>query len=310
MKQLITLIAIIAISFMASAQNKPLVTLSHEGQLTFFDSVSAFEDAVEAAVHGDIIYLSEGNFGSSKQSMTISDKKISIIGCGYNSHIIPDITFEFTSATTLSDPLLDGVRLEKIHFVTNSSSEPLEQVEIKKCKIAEFIVSSYINNILLDRCYIESFSGSSNKNIQLYNCKINKFNGNYCELVNNCNIYNYNSSASYVTNSIVRDVNNNLSSGILENCIVFGGKIHDTALRNCYDLTNIVQNVLDDNLECTIEDMSPYVGTDGTVVGIYGGEWMPFSETPSVPTVDSSKSSVVYDKENNKLNVTITVATN
>lgn len=310
MKQLITLVALIAISLVASAQNKPLVTLSHEGQLTFFDSVSAFEDAIDAAVHGDIIYLSEGNFGSSKQSMTISDKKISIIGCGYNSHIIPDITFKFSSAMTLSEPLLDGVRLEEIRFYTNSSSEPLEQVEIKKCKIAKFIVSSYINNILLDRCYIESFTGSTNTNIQLYNCKINKFYGYNCELVNNCNIYDYQNSASYVTNSILRGGTAYSSSAIFENCIVFGETLNRNTYRNCYDLTNSVQNVLDDNIECTIEDMSPYVGTDGTVVGIYGGEWMPFSETPSVPTVDSSKSSVVYDKENNKLNVTITVATN
>lgn len=308
MKQLITLIAIIAISFMASAQNKPLVTLSHEGQLTFFDSVSAFEDAIDAAVHGDIIYLSEGNFGSSKQSMTISDKKISIIGCGYNSHIIPNLTFSFSSEITLSDPLLDGVRLETINFSGNSKS--IDQVEIKKCKIGTIYTGSYTNNILLDRCYIEYYSNTDDKNIQIYNCKINKFNGYYCELVNNCNIYNYQNSASYVINSILRGGTSYSSSAIFENCIVFGETLNRNTYRNCYDLTNSVQNVLDDNIECTIEDMSPYVGTDGTVVGIYGGEWMPFSETPSVPTVDSSKSSVVYDKENNKLNVTITVATN
>ena len=68
--------------------------------------------------------------------------------------------------------------------------------------------------------------------------------------------------------------------------------------------------LFDDKLDCTINlEEKGYFGEDGTVVGVYGGEF-PYSETPTVPTVDSAKSSVEYDKDGNKLNVTITVAPN
>ena len=67
---------------------------------------------------------------------------------------------------------------------------------------------------------------------------------------------------------------------------------------------------MDDNLECTLDLVSlGYLDENGTQVGVYGGDF-PFSETPSVPTVDSAKSSVVYDSEANQLKVTISVAPN
>lgn len=309
MKRIPTLIASLLLFILgATAQTRPLVTLSHEGQLTFFDKVSAFEDAVAAAVDGDVIYLSEGKFGASQQSLTISNKKISIIGCGYNSHIIPDINIEFSDSATLTAPLFDGVRLENLSF----NSALIDQVEIKKCKINEVSVG-WTNNTTLDRCNIGTFVGQDNKNIKIYNCKISRLQSTRCEIVENCNInaiYDY--SPFYITNSIIEQFTSTPESGIYENCLI-GNKagMGSNDLRNCYDMSSTGNtDVLDDNLECTIEDMSPYVGVDGTVVGVYGGQWFPYSETPSVPTVDSANSSVEYDKDTNKLNVTITVAPN
>lgn len=315
MKKIISILAAIIMVAIASAQTKPLATLSHNGELTFFDQVSALEDAIEASVDGDIIYLSDGKFGASRQSLTITSKKISIIGNGYNSHILPDIIFDFKSAVsdTLTAPLLDGVRLEELSFRNSINSKPVNQVEIKKCKIDK-ISLSYTNNVRLDRCNINTFNGTSNLNVQVYNSKIGRFEGTKCEIVENCNIDNiHNYSPSYITNSIINRFTNTPSGGIYENCLIGNNAELSTSndLRNCYDMTDTENTaVLDENLECTIENMDPYTGIDGTVVGIYGGQWFPFSETPSVPTVDATKSSVVYDKENNKLNVTITVAPN
>lgn len=317
MKRIVTIIAAITmlVSGMA-AQTRALATLSHEGQLTFFDKVSALEDAIEAAVDGDIIYLSDGKFGASQQSITIQNKKISIVGNGYNSHIVPNVKFNFAleeSLLTLTAPLLDGVRLEKLEFANTQNNKSIQNVEIKKCMINE-ISTSYADNIIIDRCKISYYNGSSYKNVSVYNSKIDTFGSVNCEIVENCNIKTIKSySPSYITNSLIENFDNGPSKGIYENCIIVNSTESLTSInefRNCYDLSSELESILDDNLECTISDMSPYVGIDGTVVGIYGGEWFPYSETPSVPTVDSAKSSVEYDKDNNQLKVTITVAPN
>ena len=311
MKRVLSLI--VSITFFAltlPAQTRALVTLSHEGQLKFFDNISAFEDAVTAAKDGDIIYLSEGKFGASKSSFEI-DKNISIVGCGYKSHIIPSIRFYNSSglAIAFTMPIFDGVRLEKLTF---NASYDFRQIEIKKCKIDKFN-SEHATDIRLDRCNIGTFNGYSNKNVQLTNCKISKFIGTECEFMENCNIKEFaNYSPAFISNSIIEGFSSNHSKGIYENCMIVDktNAISTNDYRNCYSPAEGTTSVLDDDLECTIEDMSPYVGTDGTVIGVYGGQWFPYSETPSVPTVDSANSSVEYDKETNKLNVTITVAPN
>lgn len=312
MKRILSLIVFsILFTLTSIAQTRPLVTLSHEGQLTFFDNVSAFEDAVNAAVDGDIIYLSEGNFGASKSSFDIKEKNISIIGCGYKSHIIPNIRIYNTAskAIAFTMPIFDGVRLEELTFY---APYYYTQVEIKKCKIDKFSCD-FASDIRLDRCNIGTFNGSSNKDVQLTNCKISKFVGSECEIMENCNIKEFsNYSPSFISNSIIEGFSSNHSKGIYENCMIVDktNAISTNDYRNCYTPAEGTTSVLDDDLECTIEDMSPYVGTDGTVIGVYGGQWFPYSETPSVPTVDSANSSVEYDKETNKLNVTITVAPN
>lgn len=316
MKRILAIIAAVTmISVGMTAQTRALATLSHEGQLTFFDKVSAFEDAVEAAVDGDIIYLSDGKFGASQQSITIQNKKISIVGNGYNSHIICDVKFDFMSDQSeiiLSAPLFDGVRLEILEFGDSYGNRSVQNVEIRKCMISEF-KSMYADNILLDRCRISTYNGdASNANIRLCNCKIGSLGGRNCEIIENCNINDITSDPSYVVNSIITRPRHTTSSITYENCI-FGtsDSAPNSEIRNCYDLGGIYSSgILDENLECNISDMSSYIGTDGTVVGIYGGEWFPYSETPSVPTVDSANSSVEYDKENNQLKVTITVAPN
>ena len=48
-----------------------------------------------------------------------------------------------------------------------------------------------------------------------------------------------------------------------------------------------------------------YLGTDGTVVGIYGGE-TPYTLEPTVPKVTDSN--LQLDMENKKLNVNLTVS--
>ncbi|MDE6510749.1 MAG: hypothetical protein K2L00_01450, partial [Muribaculaceae bacterium] len=78
---------------------------------------------------------------------------------------------------------------------------------------------------------------------------------------------------------------------------------------DCY-FENPENGLLDDDLNVTIDlQAKGYLGKDGKIIGAYGGE-DPFSEYPSVPTIDSANSSVEFDSEVNELNVTITLLPN
>lgn len=297
-----------------SAQTRNLVILSHGDLLTFFDNVTALEDAIEIAVDGDIIYLGEGKFGVSKQLLVIENKKISIVGCGYKSHIIPIIEIRLDGEDRiLSKPLFEGVRLKLIKFSTDQYAYPIKNVEIKKCYIDSFNLSefgdgNFVRGILLDRCYIGEYSvdGGGYNRVHICNSKIKKFKGEFHDSVENCNIGEIEGgSPSYISNSIINRFskysNPTDRESIYENCLIgrISGEGSDKLL-NCYDMPDNVQDLLDENLECIIEDMTPYLGTDGTMIGIYGGQWLPFTDTPIVYSVD-------LNNEDSLLNVKITV---
>ena len=57
-------------------------------------------------------------------------------------------------------------------------------------------------------------------------------------------------------------------------------------------------------MDCVLDNLSDYVGNDGKVVGITGGD-NPYTLTPSVPHV--SAHSIEVDAVNQKLNVTLTI---
>ena len=83
--------------------------------------------------------------------------------------------------------------------------------------------------------------------------------------------------------------------------------------QECYTLTleEGDANLLNDTIECKFSEAEllekGYVGTDGTVVGIFGGS-IPFTLAPSMPRV--TEHSIVVDADKKKLNVTLKVTAN
>ena len=331
MKRFFTLIAIISITLVAMAQ-RPLVTLSHDGELSFFSSLSAFEEALDAAQNGDIIYLSEGNFTSNANVIDI-EKKVSIVGCGYKSHILANIQVDLRSNPTddsIQSPMFDGVRLQKLTFYNHSDSRKnLKNVEIRKSWIRELNHGGFAgNDFKIDRCRIEiaEFDGANSNNTYVSNSKIGEIigaSGGHAINVINCNI----GKAHYCPRSVISSIigggtgyTTGINGGLLSTGThsIYNSWLPDIDIlynkdnfyiENCY-FEYPEGGLLDENYEATVDLLEKgYLGEDGTVVGIYGGEF-PFSETPSVPTVDSTNSKVEFDAENNKLNVTITVAPN
>lgn len=332
MKRFFTMIVAVCAFFAASAQ-RPLVTLSHEGNLSFFSTLSAFEDAVESASDGDIIYLSEGQFTTMADTVTIN-KRLSIQGCGYKSRVMCHLMMDMrnTTADELDIPLFDGVRLRNLTFADDSiSRNKTHNAEIRKCYIEEVIWSGYAaKNMIFDRCWIKSFrgDGASKSNVTLQNSKIEVFphykNGGYINdygvsylTVINCNIRKLYYLPKVTISSILGELSTsdiyyfwgeNSTKPALYNTLTFRSLPDSAISEGCYINQDFT---LKDNCEVD-EDIlktNNWIGQDGTVVGVYGGEF-PFTENPSIPTVDSANSSVEYDAESNKLNVTITVLPN
>lgn len=321
MKRIFLLIALVGMMAVGvSAQSCSLATLSHDGELTFFDKLSCFEDALEAAQPGDIIYLSSGTFGTDINKTIDIKKPIRIIGNGYDSHIVSNLRLYRESGDTLtwtyssSAPFCDGVRLERLSFDAYST-QGFDQVEITASRIKELSnTTTYAKNLIVDRCLIEKYQSSSStgKNTEFRNSKIKVLDARQNEMAVNCNIDSVYSKPGFIKSSIIRTINFGSPSCRFENCLV--GNNDDatqsyTDLENCYDLTGTDTKVLDDNMEAVVDlQQNGYFGTDGTVVGIYGGDWLPYSESPTVPAVKASASSVKYDPEKNQLDVNITVA--
>ncbi len=324
MKRIFTLIAVLGIVVTAMAQ-RPLVTLSHNGELSFFTSLSAFTEAIDSAQNGDIIYLSEGNFAVTNGSLTLR-KRLSIIGCGYKSHILADIDIYLEEQHLMDAPMFDGVRLHKLSFWSNPDGrDRLGNVEIRKSWIQTLSYPDFAgNNLMVDRCYIEEVThGGSGNNITYQNSKIGKLGDNYstayyCAIIN-CNIGNAYCPPMTSTDSIIGKLEEatygSNKSNLFNTCMPISKKSSSDNVNyyGCHFVESLEDgstNILDDNLECMLDLVSlGYLDENGRQIGVYGGEF-PFSETPSVPTVDSAKSSVVYDSEANQLKVTISVAPN
>jgi hypothetical protein len=139
----------------------------------------------------------------------------------------------------------------------------------------------------------------------------------------NCNIsslYALYFSGTIINSIIYRSVNSSgntgyeasqISSTVLLNTLYTPYVSFSTSSvkQNCYDKKSNYSSYLSSTCDC-IESTSTqqsygYLGTDGTVVGIYGGK-TPYTLVPSVPKVTSSD--LQLDNENKILNVKLTVS--
>ena len=90
-----------------------------------------------------------------------------------------------------------------------------------------------------------------------------------------------------------------LYSSVLLNSCCYNGRIGSSSVtQNCYPEVNLES-------DASYLQSQGYLGTDGTIVGIYGGE-TPYTLEPTVPKVTDSN--LQLDMENKKLNVNLTVS--
>ena len=180
MKRLAFLIATFVLTIsQVSAQNSSnngTITLSHNGNETTF-AYNKMGDAVEAAVDGDTIYLSAGEFEGDFRLT----KRIAFIGSGadgsngtgtYTRYYSGNIVVNMPENTKLTARLFDGIYFDN-SFTFQTA---IDNVIIRKCHTpCSFNINASMNSIYFDRCYIECASNMISNNIKKLvarNCQV------------------------------------------------------------------------------------------------------------------------------------------
>ena len=184
---------------------------------------------------------------------------------------------------------------------------------IEKCEIGVMTFGDTIDNLYIDRSSVTGTLAlsSSIKGMTVINSKLHVVSANSGATSNttfvNCefNQLYTNNFAATIVNSIIYYSNGTINSSVLLNTLLRSGNVSvgtSSVTQGCYyDTSSGFSN-------SKLQEKG-YLGTDGTVVGIYGGS-TPYSDakkfTPSTPKVTSSKLNL--DAEKKELNVNLTVS--
>ena len=301
MKTIFTLLAI-TISISLFAQRVAILNGSSGAQA--FDSPTPFEDAYNAAVDGDTIYLPGGNMSVPSPF----EKSLLIYGAGYH----PDST-QATMKTAVSGNIsiredASNSHFEGIEFLNNvgtPTNEPITNVVFKRCKFNGLLSyngsaltasnNSFMECIFLNYISIQNSSNTSFHN-NIFESDIRYAKGAF--FTNNIFLMNTSASSSLFRNCDYNAIQNNVF-------VSNHGNIISTAPSN-YCTGNMVYNNLfvaenpnyggnpifgsnytDVNQgdifinqsghshnfqhDYNLQDPSTYLGNDNDEVGIYGG---------------------------------------
>ena len=330
-KLFLSFVAVLIGSMTANAATYNKALLQHNDEVTPFDA-DKIQDAVDAAVDGDIIYLSEGTF----KSFNVT-KMITVRGVGETSVVNGNVTINIPNTPTLTNPVLETLFVNGSVTVNSALSNLLFRQckinsslsltkttnggKIEKCQIGSVSFSGTIRDLIIDRCRISGFTLSSSiQSMTVVNTYINALNAN-SDATNNTNFVNCNlyfNDPSYFSGTIINSIvshtgqsNKALKSTELINSLIvlWSNPNYTYSLslgsscftENCYTVNSTDTDV------ASLQD-NGYLGTDGKVVGIYGGD-NPYDDNMLVAKVPKVTSSDLdLDLEQKKLNVTLTVS--
>lgn len=335
-KLFLSFVAVLIGSMTANAATYNKALLQHNDEVTPFDA-NKVQDAVDAAVDGDIIYLSEGTF----KSFNVT-KMITVRGVGETSVVNGNVTINIPNTPTLTNPVLETLAVNGSVTVSSAISnllfrqckissslsltKTLSGGKIEKCQIGSVSFSGTIRDLIIDRCKItSSFTLSSSiQGMTVFNTNIYNLSAN--DVTNNTNFINCNlcfSNTDYFSGTIINSIVYHDSS--YSKTINSTDFINTLIKSSYYDTSNWLTYYLSLGSSCFTQDCyfvstssldtdpsnlqsNGYLGTDGKVVGIYGGD-NPYDKNmlvAKVPKVTSSDLEV--DLEQKKLNVTLTVS--
>ena len=312
-KNLLMLVVILLTALMANAETSQSVvaSLNHEGTVTTFMGGNGLRDALNAAVDGDAIVLSQGTFNAADIT-----KAITLRGAGTSTLSLPDAKIDPVATTYITGDMsinipategkltIEGCRFNNDVYFTKAPAVDVFKTHMYNIRsISKDVASINFVHCLLYRnsyYYNEINEHTTMVNTVAYfdyfNPCINALN---CMLIGNrYNTFSHNSSASgggQLYNCIFMlesDPGNTYRVELSSNCVAYKSIACLKASFNRWDLfkdffrycgngTNQVINGVtmfnaEDNVPSypfilTEEAQQTYLGNDGTQVGIHGG---------------------------------------
>ena len=299
-KILLSVVCLVMVGIQSVQAQVAIAALHHNDSVKIY-SASGLQSAIDDAVAGDTIYLSEGIFGG----FTVT-KPIVIIGAGQTTNISSSVTIGKSGNT-----IEDGLLLSGLNFIQNVSfSGTVSGVRISQCNIAGYCDmnngSSTFDNIEILMSKINTLQlANAVKGLTIVASKVSDVSGDGADegsvTILNCNIKNA-SNSSGPNNNYVNCILETAISGVYQNCL-YNKTYANPVFYNCYQNSDFT---LDDDLNCSLTDdelkTAGYVGPDNTWVGINGGE-VKFSLV--MPVVQVTEHSVEVDQAERKLKVSL-----
>ncbi len=298
---ILALLALVLCGARAVAQSSLMATLSHDGQISTFYGASALQQAHAAADHGDVITLSSGSFAG----VDIT-KAVTIRGAGMEVdtvHAIEPTVITEDFNIDIADSVTNILTMEGVYNNQEIRVGHLKNAMFLKCRFNRFAPqytndASSLKDLNFINCRVaDELVGYDNTSASMINCVLNE-------------VYMQNGYYSF-NNSIILSTFNYVSNSEFKNCIIVDRDAHNSntyynnlfitddnnALNNIPNTTNVRVPKNDEriaNLLGDYSDSNPYTlteeaknilkGTDGTEVGIYGGN-IPYDATPTNPRI-------------------------
>ena len=284
--------------FAASAQAQVLMATLQHGEETkvYYNGAESLGSALNDAVTGDIITLSSGSFNAKE-----INKAVKIVGAGYITDerrglVLTRISGDFTIQIADGDATklhIEGIQNTK----TVSIKGEIKGFNIRRCEFWSVnMTAAASTNCNFMQCNIRGyFSPDANgTNLYMKNCQIKNVKSNS------------DTASLIVENRYIADANTYNPTLIARNTCFRGcSRSQSCYYTNCFWLDNLSPsgNAIQTNCwtehsgdvpdrinsnTLTDEEAAKYVGTDGTIIGIWGGEesWV---DVPAVPQVVSAE---------------------
>ena len=319
MKKLFLSLVALVMATMSYAQTKLVATLSQGDNVEMFYGAGAFESAYNAAQSGDVITLSGGEF----TGFTIT-KAVTIRGAGIDASIPTRISNNMIINVPKSDTCrfsMEGVRFSKYLYLYGTCIEPY----FLKCLFsAVYFYSS------------GDYNASSIKDAMFVNCKFTSslsMYGSTTAKFSHCYIHNYSVGRDYsckaqFLNCVIRgNISAFYRSTLVNSILIDTSELRlpaETVAMNCTAIGNDspYSNMQGSDISCststyakvfksykgaysdsqtfelTEEAATELLGTDGTQIGLYGGQY-PYNSTPAYPRITKlnvAKQSTADDK--------------
>ncbi len=309
------------------------VALHSNGTTTIFGGNSPLIDAYNAAVNGDILYVSGGNF----VAPTTIDKGLVIIGAGFDSESTAATGKTYIYSSTInsgrieigsnaSNLYMEGMQFQGGLYKSNASITGFTLIRLKIADIYFVNTGAIPTNASIIQCDIlgdlniqgVTYSVISNCILRgrLSNSDSNVFKNNVITEVNgfgtleNCDVNTFTNNI-FTSGSLISDGNcsyNNFQNNIFAQASPALGTVA-TDINNYkgIDMATVFVDLAGSDIHLLPDASTTYLGDDGTEVGLYGG-LLPFKEgaIPINPHI-SHKSIQTTTDSNGFLNISFTV---